>query len=93
MSSKKKIVWSLDLELVIEAMELAQANGKKKGDSFEDELMEVIKARFDKGDYKSAKVLGSTDLDSDMLTGELRDRGMKVFNMSEELRRREHGQL
>ena len=83
MSEKKYHAFALDIDTYIEIVELAQKNGKKPGDDMNEELIEIMEKKKGK-----IKYLGSSDKDSDLLTGELRERGIKVFNPREEERRR-----
>lgn len=82
MDKKKKYMWSITTEDYLEVIKLAQKNGKKPGDSIEKELFEVMSK-------KGKKPLGTTDMDIDLLTGELREKGFNVLNIKEEERKRE----
>lgn len=79
----KKYMWSITIEDYVEIIDLAKKNGKKTGDNIEEEMLEIMKK-------KSKKPFGTTDKDIDMLTGELRDKGIKVINLKEEERRKEY---
>lgn len=78
-----KYIWNITIDDYIEACELAKSRGKKAGDSLEVEFLEIMKK-------KNKKPVGKTDkeIDIDLLTGELRDQGIKVLNLKEEERRR-----
>jgi len=72
----KNFLWNITMDDYMEAVELAQKNGVKAGESMEKYLLQVMKK-------KNKKPLASTNLDIDILTGELREDGLKVLNMSE----------
>ena len=74
-----KSVWMTDIETILEVYELAKQHGKKPGDSIEEEFIEIMKK-------KQIKPIGSTDQDIDMLTGNLRENGIKVRNLKEDER-------
>ena len=76
-------LWQIDIDTYMEIVELARKNGKKAGDSMQEEFEEVLKKKKDK-----FKHLGNTDKDIDILTGDLRENGLKVLNMNEEKRRK-----
>ena len=80
-----KYIWNITIDDYIEAYELAKSRGKKAGDSLEVEFLEIMKK-------KGKKPLGKTDkyADVDMLTGELRDKGLRVLNLKEEERRKDN---
>jgi predicted CopG family antitoxin len=82
-------VWMLtaeDIELVYdEAKALASQRGKKAGDSFTDEIIELLIKKGKKLEY-----LGSTEKNIDVITGDLRESGIKVHNLNEEERRRKN---
>ncbi len=80
---KKYYMWSITANDYIEIVELAQKHGKKEGDSMEEEVLEVM-------EKKDKKPFGTTNKDVDMLTGELRDKGLKVRNLKEEERRKQN---
>ena len=73
-----------DVETMLEVYKLAQERGKKAGDSVEEELLEVMNKKKEK-----IKILGTTEQDLDMLTGELRERRFKVLNLKELERQKE----
>jgi hypothetical protein len=74
------------LPIFEEAIELAKSRGKKEGENFEQEFFEVAKR---KEMLNTMKHLGQTQLDKDMLTGELRDKGLKILNLDEIERRKQ----
>lgn len=77
-NKKSNYVWTTDVITMTEVYELAIKHGKKEGESIEDEFFEVMKKKKDK-----FKCLGTTDKDSDLLTGDLREAGLKVLNLNE----------
>lgn len=70
--------WTMDIETYIEICNLAMANGKKPGEGMEDEFKEVLKKKTNK-----IQLVGQGDKDLDLLTGNLREQGKKVFNLNE----------
>jgi len=78
-----KYAFLMDAETYLEIVGLAQKHGKKPGESMKEEFEEVMKKRKDKIQF-----LGTTDKDIDLLTGELRERGLKIYNSKEEERKR-----
>jgi len=82
---KKKLnhLFMLDLETYLEVCKLAQQNGKKSGESMQQEFEEVIKKKKNK-----VKYLGATELDIDLLAGNMRENGLKILNMNELNRRK-----
>lgn len=83
---KNKVLMMLSgqevLEVYEEAVKRALKNGKKTGESIEEEFFEVMKEKKIAG-----TIIGSTDKDIDLLTGDLRESGFKVKNINEELRK------
>ena len=77
-------VWSLNIDEVLEIYEIARKNGKKSGDSIEKELKEYMKG-------KNRKPIGMINQDMDQLTGNLREKGMKILNLKESERRKKNG--
>ena len=73
-------LYSLTVDQYLEVIDLAKSNGKVAGDLMDEEF-EVIAKKY------NLKPIGSTELDLDMLTGELRDLGIKVTNIKEEERK------
>lgn len=83
---KKKIKFALfqtDIDTALEIMELAKKHGKKPGDSMQEEFEEVKKSG-------KVKLIGLTDKDCDLLTGNLREKGLKILNLNE-IERRKNG--
>lgn len=73
-------VFQITLDFYMEMVELARRRGKIVGDSMEKEFRELLeKYRKD----KKIKYLGLTNQDIDLLTGNLREKGKKVFNIVE----------
>lgn len=70
------ILYSLTVDQYLELMDLAILNGKVAGELMDEEF-EVIVNKY------NLKPIGSTELDLDMLTGEMRDSGIKVTNINE----------
>ena len=67
-----------NLEAYEMIIELALANGKIAGQSMKEEFEQVHQEH-----PEWFEVIGQTDLDVDLLGGELRERGLKVFNFNE----------
>ena len=80
---KKHLAWLVDPDAILEIIELAQQHGKKEGDNMQAEFEEILKKKPDK-----FKLLGATDKDVDMITGELRERGKRILNIKEIDRRK-----
>jgi len=79
--NKEQLVWMTDIDTYAEIVELAQKRGKKTGDSMQQEFEEILKKR-------KIKLLGQTDYDLDLLTGNIREMGLKVLNLKELNRRK-----
>ena len=80
----KNVLWTgLTLDIYAEAMELGIKNGVKPGESFEKELLEVMK----KHGIKPVPITG-TNKTKDQILGDLREKGMRVFDPHEFDRRR-----
>lgn len=71
-----------DIDTVLEIYDLAQKNGKKAGDNIQAEFEEVMKKKAEK-----FKLLGQTEQDLDLMTGNLREQGVKIFNIHENERK------
>ena len=67
-----------NIEAYAMIIELAQANGKVAGQSMKEEFEQV---RQEHPEW--FEVIGHIDMDVDLLGGELRERGVKVFNFNE----------
>lgn len=74
----KNLVWAIGLETYLEIIELATKHGKKAGDSMQEEFEEVLKKKKDK-----FKLLGGTNKDVDLITGDLREEGQNILNLNE----------
>jgi len=72
----------VDLGMYLEVVELALLHGKQEGEDMTAELEEIAKKYPDK-----VKFLGESNLDVDMITGNLRENGYKILNMKEIERR------
>ena len=68
-------LWNIDLDTYIEVMELAQANGKKPGDSMQEEFLEIMKK-------KEIKPLGHSELNKEELIQEYISKDKKVLDIS-----------
>ena len=83
-------IWTLDINTYIEIMEeaikLGKERGKIEGENLEKEFFEVAEK---KGLTNKIKHLGQTELDKDMIVGNLRENGLKILNLDEEKRRKE----
>jgi len=75
----KNLLWLTDIDTAIEVYELA----KKENISLQKAFDKVLKARDDK-----IKFIGSIDKDGDMLTGDLREDGLKIININEEIKKK-----
>jgi hypothetical protein len=74
----KNKMFMMNISIYLEAIELAQKNGKKAGDSIEKELIEIIQIHKDEVTY-----LGETEKDKDLIVGNLRENGLKILNLDE----------
>lgn len=70
-----KSIWNPTLDQVIEAMELAQARGKKPGESYEDEFFEVM-------EKYNQKPCGNTELNKEEFLSDLAQRGGNILDVS-----------
>jgi len=71
-----------DIETMLTIFELAKKNGKKAGDNCQEEFETILELCPEKFTY-----IGDTDKDIDLLTGDLRERGLKILNIKEIERR------
>lgn len=71
-------IHSLNIKTYLEIINLAIKHGKKAGDSLQEEFEEVLKKHPEK-----FELIGTTDKDVDLLTGDLRERGFRVWNIRE----------
>ena len=78
-----KQMWKLDIDTALEIFELAKSHGKKAGDNCQVEFDEIKKKYPEK-----FKDLGITNQDVDLLTGNLREKGLKILNLKEIERRK-----
>lgn len=76
-------IWNITIDDYLETIALAKKNGKKPGDRMDEEFLEIMKKKG-----KKKNPIAKTEKDSDMLTGELRESGLKVFNLEEWKRQR-----
>lgn len=67
------------------AVQLGYANGKKEGDGMAEELQEVARRH-----PEWVTFLGNTKADAAMMTGNLREKGVKVLNLNEEAKRKKN---
>jgi hypothetical protein len=77
-------IWSISLEDYIEIMEeaikLGREHGKKEGDNLEEEFFEIAKKK-----NKMPKHLGATNMDKDLLLGNLREETkLKILDLTQE---------
>jgi hypothetical protein len=80
----KNKMFMMSIDIYLEAIELAQKNGKKVGDSIEKELIEIIKKHKDE-----VKYLGETEKDKGLIVGNLREEGLKILDLDERKRQKE----
>jgi hypothetical protein len=77
-------IWMLNISdfLIIyeETIILGKERGKKEGDNLEEEFFEVAKK---KGLIDNIKHIGQSNKDIDLLTGDLREEGLKILNLNE----------
>jgi hypothetical protein len=69
-----------------EAIILGKERGKKEGDNLEKEFFEIAEKK-----NKIPKHLGTTEMDIDLIAGNLREKGLKILNLKEEERKRKNG--
>jgi hypothetical protein len=74
----KNKMFMMSIDIYLEAIELAQKNGKKAGDSIEKELITIIQKHKEEVIY-----LGETEKDKDLIVGDLRENGLKILNLDE----------
>ena len=75
------------LTIMEEAIKLGKERGKKAGDNLEVEFFEVAEKL---GKLNNIKHLGQTEMDKGLITGNLRENGIKIFDLDEEKRRKEN---
>jgi hypothetical protein len=88
MDDKKQDVWVMDIDTYLQVIELALKNGKKPGDSIQEEFEEILRNR-----KNNIKHIGETNKDVDLLTGNLRENGLKILNLKEIERRKNEKDL
>ena len=76
------------LTIMEEAIILGKERGKKEGENIEQEFFEVAKKQ---GKLNNIKHLGQTEMDKGLITGNLRENGIKIFDLDEEKRRKQNG--
>ena len=67
-----------DLDFMLKVWDLAKSRGKVAGDSVQEEFEELLKLY-----PKAVTFLGQTEQDVDMMTGNLREKNVKVLNINE----------
>ena len=67
-----------DLDFILKVWDLAKSRGKKPGDSCQAEFDELLKI-----DPGAVTYLGNTEFDVDLMSGNLREQGIKVTNLNE----------
>jgi len=75
------------IEIMEEAIKLGKERGKKEGENIEVEFFEIAakKNKLDKIQH-----LGQTEMDKGLITGNLREKGIKIIDLDEEKRRKEN---
>ena len=76
------------LTIMEEAIILGKERGKKEGDNLEVEFFEVAEKL---GKLNNIKHLGQTEMEKDLLIGNLREEKIKIFDPDEEKRRKQNG--
>ena len=71
-------LFAMNISIYLEAIELAQKNGKVAGDSIEKELITIIQKHKEEVTY-----LGETEKDKDLIVGDLRENGLKILDLDE----------
>ena len=79
-------LFMFDLDTYISIIELAKQNGKKEGENIQEEFDIILNKDPSKFTY-----LGKSDQDIDLITGNLRERGLKILNLNELERRKQNG--
>jgi len=75
------------IEIMEEAIKLGKERGKKGGDNIEQEFFEIA-AKL--GKMEKIQHLGQTEMDKGLITGNLREEGLKILDLDEEKRRKEN---
>jgi len=85
-------LFMLDIDTYIEIMEeaiiLGKERGKKEGENIEQEFFEIA-AKL--GKMEKIQHLGQTEMDKGLITGNLREEGLKILDLDEEKRRKQNG--
>lgn len=68
-------LWNIEIQDIKEAQELARSRGKKEGDSYEVEFLEIMKK-------KGKKPCGATELTKEELLNEYTSKGKSVLDIS-----------
>ena len=76
------------IEIMEEAIKLGKERGKKEGDNIEVEFFEIA-AKL--GKMEKIQHLGQTEMDKGLITGNLREEGLKILDLDEEKRRKQNG--
>ena len=74
------------LTIMEEAIILGKERGKKEGENIEQEFFEIA-AKL--GKMEKIQHLGQTEMDKGLITGNLREEGLKILDLDEEKRRKE----
>jgi len=82
MKNKKNYLIMLTAEELKEAISNEMIDKRRNISNIE--VQEVVERLVIEG---KAKVIGTTNKDGDLLTGELREQGLKIKNINEEIRR------
>ncbi len=81
-------IWSVSIDdyitIMEEAIVLGKQRGKKPGDNLEQEFFEIAKKK-----NKLPKYIGQTEMDKDLLLGNMREEGLKVTSLEELQKRNE----
>ena len=75
------------IEIMEEAIKLGKERGKKEGENIEQEFFEIA-AKLRK--MEKIQHLGQTEMDKGLITGNLREEGLKILDLEEEKRRKEN---
>ena len=76
--TKKNMFLINDIDFLLKVYDLAREHGKKPGESIQEEFEELLKQN-----PEAVTLMGTTEEDIDMLSGNLREQGIKVTNLSE----------
>ena len=76
------------IEIMEEAIKLGKERGKKEGENIEQEFFEIA-AKL--GKMEKIQHLGQTEMDKGLITGNLREEGLKILDLDEEKRRKQNG--